>query len=93
MLENSKTTFYAYASTKKASKEDAERNIDTFVSMISSFDDVTTSEKRHCSKTWADSGLTDYVFVKITYPRTITDSIWSISRKTAVTLSVTQPLD
>ena len=91
---NNTTSFYAYASTNKQSnKEDAERKIDNFVSMISSFDDVIASEKRHCSRNWEDIGLTDYVFVKITYPKTIADSIWSVSRKASVTLSVTQPLD
>ena len=90
MLKNSTITMYAWVGADNS--EEIEKNMDSFLSRISTLKNILISEKKHDKRTWKNKQIIYYVYVKLSYPYKMNDAIWSASRLAYVSLSIQSPV-
>ena len=73
-----KMTFWVWTSAdgKWTKKTDAEKKIVDFLSRISNFKNVEHSNSHQTEKQWINGTTTHYIYVKISCPSTMRDSIF-----------------
>ena len=92
---NDKTTLWVWTRTdgKWTSRREAEQNIDSFLSEISELEGVKIFGKEHHVKQWKDRSVTDYYYTKLSFPKTISNSIMTATTSFSLSTSPNYPFE
>ncbi len=92
---NEKTTLWVWTSAdgKWTSRYEAEQSIDSFLSEISELEGVKIFGKEHHAKQWKDKSITDYYYTKLSFPKTVRESIMSSAITSRLSISHHYPFE